>query len=83
MFFVYRKPSELQLEACLREAEKIASLINTQSPRIASELSLSSLISANIVHTQISNNLGCTVIIRNEYLLIIGLILLTREFIFI
>ncbi|XP_074032082.1 reversion-inducing-cysteine-rich protein with kazal motifs [Leptinotarsa decemlineata] len=46
-----RYPSELQLEACLREAEKIASLVNMQSPRVASELSLSSLTAASIVHT--------------------------------
>ncbi|GJQ88370.1 putative reversion-inducing cysteine-rich protein with Kazal, partial [Trypoxylus dichotomus] len=45
-------PSQLQLEACIREAEKIASLINTQSPRVASELSLSSLVLATPVHTQ-------------------------------
>ncbi|CAH2005399.1 unnamed protein product [Acanthoscelides obtectus] len=47
-----RNPSDLQLEACLREAEKLASLINMQSPRIVSELSLSSLTAATIVHTQ-------------------------------
>ncbi|CAH1116210.1 unnamed protein product [Phaedon cochleariae] len=49
-----RNPSELQLEACIREAEKISSLINMQSPRIVSELSLSSLTAASMVHTQIS-----------------------------
>lgn len=47
-------PSELQLEACIMEAEKIASLINKQSPRIASELSLSCLTAAMTVHTQSS-----------------------------
>lgn len=45
-------PSELQLEACLRETEKIASLVNRQSPRVVSELSLSSLTAATVVHTQ-------------------------------
>lgn len=45
-------PSQLQLEACIREAEKIASLVNTQSPRLVSELSLSSLVLATPVHTQ-------------------------------
>ncbi|KAJ8916807.1 hypothetical protein NQ315_005814, partial [Exocentrus adspersus] len=49
-----RYPSELQLEACIREAEKISSLVNMQSPRIASELSLSSLTAASVVHTQFS-----------------------------
>ncbi|KAF7265647.1 hypothetical protein GWI33_020949, partial [Rhynchophorus ferrugineus] len=48
-----RNPSSLQLEACIREAEKIASLINMQSPRIATELSLSSLTLATIVHTDV------------------------------
>ncbi|XP_030760700.1 reversion-inducing cysteine-rich protein with Kazal motifs isoform X2 [Sitophilus oryzae] len=51
-----RYPSALQLEACIREAEKIASLVNLQSPRIASELSLSSLTLATLVHTDISTS---------------------------
>lgn len=46
-----KNPSKLQLEACVRETEKIASLINRQSPRIASELSLSSLTAATPVHS--------------------------------
>lgn len=45
-----RYPSALQLEACVREAEKIASLVNRQSPRVVSELSLSSLTAAKVVH---------------------------------
>ncbi|KAJ8956628.1 hypothetical protein NQ318_013982 [Aromia moschata] len=49
-----RYPSELQQEACIQEAEKIASLVNMQSPRIVSELSLSSLTAATTVHTQVS-----------------------------
>ncbi|XP_072392887.1 reversion-inducing cysteine-rich protein with Kazal motifs [Diabrotica undecimpunctata] len=53
-----RNPSDLQLEACIREAEKIASLINIQSPRIVSELSLSSLTAASIVHTQMSSSVN-------------------------
>lgn len=53
-----RLPSALQLEACVREAEKIASLINMQSPRIVSELSLSSLTAATVVHTEISASAG-------------------------
>lgn len=48
-------PSDLQLEACVREAEKLASLINRRSPRVASELSLSSLIYANVVHVPYSS----------------------------
>lgn len=80
---MFRKPSELQLEACLREAEKIASLMNSQSPRIASELSLSSLISAHIVHTQISMNKGITNLLKMEMFLIeIVWLLLTKELFF-
>ncbi|XP_017768615.1 PREDICTED: reversion-inducing cysteine-rich protein with Kazal motifs [Nicrophorus vespilloides] len=46
-----KRPTALQLEACVREAEKIASLINRQSPRVQSEISLSSLVTASVVHT--------------------------------
>lgn len=40
--------SPIQHEACVREAEKIATLIDTQSHRITSDLSLSSLTVANV-----------------------------------
>lgn len=53
-----RYPSALQLEACLREAEKIASLVNRQSPRVVSELSLSSLTAAKVVHVPRSSASG-------------------------
>lgn len=53
----------MQLEACVREAEKIASLVNMKSPRIASELSLSSLTLATIVHTDTTTSDG-----NREYL---------------
>lgn len=38
-----KRPTHLQLEACAREAEKISSLINAQSPRITTNLALSCL----------------------------------------
>jgi len=38
-----KRPTRLQLEACAREAEKISSLINAQSPRITTNLALSCL----------------------------------------
>ncbi|XP_052848227.1 LOW QUALITY PROTEIN: reversion-inducing cysteine-rich protein with Kazal motifs [Drosophila gunungcola] len=38
-----KRPTRLQLEACTREAEKISSLINAQSPRITTNLALSCL----------------------------------------
>lgn len=40
--------STLQHEACVREAEKIATLIDTQSHRITSDVSLSALTVANV-----------------------------------
>lgn len=43
-------PSDLQLEACEREAEKLANLVQGASPRILSELSLSPLTAATVVH---------------------------------
>lgn len=39
----------LQYEACVREAEKIATLIETQSHRITSDIALSALTVANVV----------------------------------
>ncbi|KAH8322411.1 hypothetical protein KR067_003099 [Drosophila pandora] len=38
-----RRPTRIQLDACAREAEKISALINAQSPRITTNLALSSL----------------------------------------
>jgi reversion-inducing-cysteine-rich protein with kazal motifs len=44
-----RTPTFLQIETCAREAEKLATLISTQSHKITSDLSLSSLTVATIV----------------------------------
>lgn len=44
--------SMLQREACIREAEKIATLIETQSHRITSDLAMSALTVANVVRTE-------------------------------
>lgn len=41
--------SQIQYEACTREAEKIATLIDTQSHRITTDIALSALTVANIV----------------------------------
>lgn len=43
------QPGFVQVEACAKEAEKIATLIETQSHRIVSELALSALTVANMV----------------------------------
>lgn len=52
------EPSQVQLEACVREAEKLATLITNSSPRIVSELSLSPLIAAHVVHTEVVSSAG-------------------------
>lgn len=44
--------SSLQREACIREAEKIATLIETQSHRITTDLALSALTVANVVRPE-------------------------------
>lgn len=44
--------SDIQHEACVREAEKIATLIDTQSHRITSNIALSALTVANLVRPQ-------------------------------
>lgn len=45
-----RRPTKLQLEACIRETEKLAALIDTSSARVMADLSLSTLISASPEH---------------------------------
>lgn len=44
--------SEVQHEACFREAEKIATLIDTQSHKITSNIALSALTVANVVRAE-------------------------------
>lgn len=46
-----KKASDVQLEACVRESEKLANMIRKHSARIVSELSLSALTVATDVHT--------------------------------
>lgn len=46
--------SEIQIEACHREAEKIVNLISTQSHKITSDLSLSALTVANMMQPEVS-----------------------------
>lgn len=52
---VNKHPNYLQVEICTREAEKIVTLIRTQSHMITSELNLSALIVANIVKTNVDS----------------------------
>lgn len=51
-----KEPSYIQIEACVRESEKIATLISSQSHRITSDLALSSLTVAHIMPTSQFNN---------------------------
>lgn len=51
---LHKDPSYIQIEACVKESEKIATLISSQSHRITSDLALSSLSVANVV-TRFSN----------------------------
>lgn len=53
---VDKEPSYIQIEACVRESEKIATLIASQSHRITSDLALSSLTVANVVPTSQFNS---------------------------
>uniref|UniRef100_A0A8D9A166 Reversion-inducing cysteine-rich protein with Kazal motifs n=2 Tax=Cacopsylla melanoneura TaxID=428564 RepID=A0A8D9A166_9HEMI len=71
------EPSTVQLEACLQEAEKLAALITNTSPRIVSELSLSPLIAAQVVHTQVASS-AHTVLVGSASVTLLALILLLR-----
>lgn len=51
-----RNPTRLQLEACLRESEKLATLVESSSPRAMADLSLSALISASPVQDLVANS---------------------------
>lgn len=48
---VLPNPTDLQLNVCVLEAEKLADLINRESALIASDLGLSALANALTVHT--------------------------------
>lgn len=65
--------SAIQREACVREAEKIATLIETQSHRITTDLALSALTVANVVRPE-DLDLRFNLAIRSEpYLAILAL----------
>lgn len=67
--------SEVQFEACHREAEKIANLISTQSHRITSDLSLSALTVANMMQPEVSGGGGREGMRRLFYLPIVLFVL--------
>lgn len=71
--------SQLQHEACFRESEKIATLIDTQSHRITSDLALSALTVANVVRPEdldlqfnaANAHYPCMAVLAMTYLLVI------------
>lgn len=65
-------PSQIQMEACHREAEKIANHISTQSHRITSDLSLNALTVANMVQPEVSGGIR----IEGVLSIVIGLMIL-------
>lgn len=56
-----RHPTRLQLDACIRESEKLSALIDSSSPRALTDLSLSALISASPVHELLADSGGAGV----------------------
>lgn len=52
---VSKKPSALQLRACVTETEKLVTRITERSPRIAAEVPLGSLTRAEIAHGYVSS----------------------------
>ncbi|XP_050420992.1 reversion-inducing cysteine-rich protein with Kazal motifs [Adelges cooleyi] len=70
-----RYPTRLQLEACVREAEKLSTLMEMSSPRIVSDLSLSILISASPVHETTANSVSRPSSAANAILLLVALLL--------
>lgn len=52
---VTKKPSALQLRACVTETEKLVTRITERSPRIAAEVPLGSLTRAEIAHSYVSS----------------------------
>lgn len=66
--------------ACIREAEKIATLIDTQSHRITSDISLSALAVANMIQPNDFDPVigAITRNCPNSFILVASLLLLTR-----
>jgi hypothetical protein len=50
-----KNPTPLQLEVCIRESEKLSNMVETSSPRMMADLSLSTLILSKPVRNMISD----------------------------
>uniref|UniRef100_A0A8D0G7P3 Reversion-inducing cysteine-rich protein with Kazal motifs n=1 Tax=Sphenodon punctatus TaxID=8508 RepID=A0A8D0G7P3_SPHPU len=70
---VDQNPKPLQIEACNKEAEKIESLINSDSPALASHVPLSALI-ASQVQVSVSISSSCMKTLPVWHMLFLGLI---------
>lgn len=68
-----KSPTFVQIEACEREAEKIATLISMQSHRITSNLALSSL---TVAHVITSSNMNGSVKMEKSIFLCLVILLL-------
>lgn len=66
-------PSALQVEACVREAEKLQALVEQQSPTILMELPLSSLIGGFIIKPQSGSTNQAPIFYHQSYQLVIVL----------
>ncbi|XP_014212705.1 reversion-inducing cysteine-rich protein with Kazal motifs-like [Copidosoma floridanum] len=66
---VSKRPSELQLSACVAEIEKLVSRIADRSPKIVAEVPLSSLTWAEVVHSRVASN-GAMTAQRNVFTLV-------------
>lgn len=68
-------PSAVQHEACIRESEKIATLIDTQSHRITSDVALSSLTVAHFISNRNGDafDASASTKIRVDFILMISI----------
>lgn len=57
VYSIHKNPTQIQIESCTREAEKLSILIETKSHFITSDLALSALTVANIIKPIISGSL--------------------------
>lgn len=71
---ISRKPSDLQLAACVAEIEKLVSRISERSPRIVVEVPLSSLIHADIAHARVPSSCA-GISVRTDRFFIVGIMM--------
>lgn len=67
----------LQLQACVSEAEKLASLVRLASPKLVAELSLGTLTASRVVHNVVDSG-GSAASSAATFSLVSALFLLLR-----